>query len=267
MTVGSAYMVRVIVLRKLGSEAMGLYQSAWTVGGLYISFILQAMGADFYPRLTASANDNTTCNRMVNEQVRVGLLLAGPGVIATLTCAPLVTALFYSSRFHAAAGVLRWFCLGTTLQVITWPLGFISLAKARATLFFWSDFSWTAVYLLLSWVCLTYCGLNGAGIAYFAAYVFHAIITYPIARYLSGFRWSRQNAITGLSLLLVIGLVFCGVSFLPVYAAAPLGVLCAIAVGLYSGHHLLQLVPVERLPSAIRRIAVARRPSPGSNFT
>ena len=59
----------------------------------------RAWRADFYPRLTASAHDNTVCNRLVNEQARVGLLLAGPGVIATLTFAPLVIALFYNTRF------------------------------------------------------------------------------------------------------------------------------------------------------------------------
>ena len=50
---GVAYVVRITVLRKVGIEATGLYQSAWTLGGLYVAFILQAMGADFYPRLTA----------------------------------------------------------------------------------------------------------------------------------------------------------------------------------------------------------------------
>ena len=58
MTMGVAYVVRVIVLRKIGFEATGLYQSAWTLGGLYVGFILQAMGADFYPRLTASSHDH-----------------------------------------------------------------------------------------------------------------------------------------------------------------------------------------------------------------
>src|SRR5208337_3484581 len=90
MTMGVAYAVRVIVLRKVGFEASGFYQSAWTLGGLYVGFILQAMAADFYPRLTASAHDNAACNRLVNEQTRVGLLLAGPGVVATLTFAPVV---------------------------------------------------------------------------------------------------------------------------------------------------------------------------------
>jgi antigen flippase len=122
MTMGVAYAVRVAVLRNVGLEGAGLYQAAWTFGGLYVGFILQAMGADFYPRLTASAHNNAACNRLVNEQTRIGLLLAGPGVIATLTCAPLVLAMFYSSRFGAASGVLRWICLGVTLQVITWPM-------------------------------------------------------------------------------------------------------------------------------------------------
>src|SRR5271157_608252 len=131
MTMGVAYAVRVIVLRKVGVEATGLYQSAWTLGGLYVGFILQAMGADFYPRLTACAQDNVACNRLVNEQALVGLLFAGPGALATLTFAPLVIALFYSAKFGAAVGVLRWICLGTTLQVIVWPLGFIIVAKGK----------------------------------------------------------------------------------------------------------------------------------------
>ena len=34
MTMGVAYVVRITVLRKVGIEATGLYQSAWTLGGL-----------------------------------------------------------------------------------------------------------------------------------------------------------------------------------------------------------------------------------------
>ena len=112
LMMGAAYAVRTMVLRLVGYEAAGFYQAAWTLGGLYVGFILQAMGADFYPRLTAVAKDNVACNRMVNEQAQISLLLAGPGVIATLTFASVVIALFYSARFEAAVGILRWICLG-----------------------------------------------------------------------------------------------------------------------------------------------------------
>ncbi len=52
LMMGAAYAVRIIITRKVGLDAAGFYQSAWTLGGLYVGFILQAMGADFYPRLT-----------------------------------------------------------------------------------------------------------------------------------------------------------------------------------------------------------------------
>src|SRR5260370_15230476 len=111
MTMGVAYAVRIMILRKFGFEATGLYQSAWILGGLYLGFILQAMGADFYPRLTASIKDNVACNRLVNEQALVGLLLAGPGVIATLTFAPLLISLFYSPKIMSGVVILHSVCL------------------------------------------------------------------------------------------------------------------------------------------------------------
>ena len=149
---GAAYAVRIMIVRRVGFDAAGLYQSAWTLGGLYVGFILQAMGADFYPRLTAVIRDRTECNRLVNEQTEVSLLLAGPGMIATLTFAPLVVSLLYSSAFGAAVDVLRWICLGATLQVITWPMGFIIVAEGRQGIFFWSEVAYTVIHLGVAWV-------------------------------------------------------------------------------------------------------------------
>ena len=222
LMMGAAYAVRTMVLRMVGFEAAGFYQAAWTLGGLYVGFILQAMGADFYPRLTAVAKDNAACNRMVNEQAQISLLLAGPGVIATLTFAPLVIALFYSAKFDAAVEILRWICLGMTLRVITWPMGFIIMAKGEAKLFFWTELAWTVVNVGLSWICLRSFGLNGAGIAFFGSYVFHGLLIYPIVRRLSGFRWSAANRKAGLLFLSLIAVVFCGFYLLPnPFAIAP----------------------------------------------
>ena len=150
---GVAYAVRITVLRKVGLEATGLYQSAWTMGGLYVGIILGAMGADFYPRLTASIHNKKEANRLVNEQTLVGVLLAGPGVLATLTFAHLVIALLYSDKFGAAVEVLRWICLGAMLQVITWPMGFIIVAKGKQGLFLFSELAWAVVAASLAWVC------------------------------------------------------------------------------------------------------------------
>jgi antigen flippase len=251
---GVAYVVRVILLHRVGIAATGWYQSAWTLGGLYVGFILQAMGADFYPRLSAVANDNAECNRLVNEQALVGLLLAGPGVIATLTFAPLVIALFYSAKFGAAVPVLRWICLGATLQVITWPMGFIILAKARQDFFLFSEVVWAAVAMALAWMCVGLFGLNGAGIAFFGSYIFHWILTYPLVRHLSGFRWSTENTRTGLLLLPLIAIVFGSFYLLPFAIAVCIGIVGLLLSGAYSLHAFVRLVELEEVPPAARRV-------------
>jgi antigen flippase len=257
LTMGVAYAVRITVLHKIGLEATGLYQSAWTVGGLYVGVILGAMGADFYPRLTASIHNKEEANRLVNEQTLVGVLLAGPGVLATLTFAPLVIALLYSAKFGTAVGVLRWICLGTMLQVVTWPMGFIIVAKGRQGLFFFSELAWAAVAASLAWVCVKSYALNGAGIAFFGSYIFHGILTYPIARWLTGFRWSTESKQKVLVFLLLIGLVFGSFYVLPLLWATGIGTLAAVASGAYSIRVLLRLIPLDRLPWPTRRLLVA----------
>jgi len=264
LTMGAAYAVRMAVLRLAGFEATGMYQSAWTLAGLYVGVILQAMGADFYPRLTAKADDNRACNRMVNEQARVGLLLAGPGVIATLTFAPLVISVFYSGRFDAAVGILRWLCLGATLQVISWPLGFIILAKGRQNLFLVSELSWSTVYAGLAWLCVKRFGVDGAGMAFFGSYVFHYLLTYAIVRRLSAFRWSAGNMQTAPPFLVVIAAVFYALCVLPRVWATCVGILALVTSCIYSVRVLLHLVSFDPLPRPVQRLAAYFRLREGS---
>jgi PST family polysaccharide transporter len=259
MTLGVAYAVRSLILRTLGLPATGLYQAAWTLAGLYVGFILQAMGADFYPRLTAAIDNHTEANKLVNEQTLIGLLLAGPGVLATLTFAPLVIALFYSAKFGGAVELLRWICLGAALQVVSWPMGFIIVAKGKQGWFFFSEFCWTIVAVTLAWAGLRWFGLNGAGIAFFGSYVFHLFLIYPIASWLTGFRWSRDNKQSGVAFLLLLAVVFAGFNFLPFSWAVGFGMIATLASGVYSSRILIRLVPLNRLPSPLRHLWAASR--------
>jgi antigen flippase len=218
------------------------------------------MMADFYPRLTASAHDNPVCNRLVNEQTQVGFLLAGPGVLATLTFTPIVIGLFYSAKFLAAVGVLRWICLGATLQVITWPMGFIIVAKGKQVLFFTTQLAWTLVSLGLAWICVKSFGLNGAGISFFGSYVFYGILLYPIVNRLSGFRWSTVNKRMGLLFLSLILAVFCGFYVLPFLWAVCLGTLATLGSGFYALRVLSRFVSWNQLPGPIQRLLLAFRP-------
>lgn len=254
LMMGSAYVIRIIIMRKLGLEATGLYQSAWTLGGLYVGMILQAMGTDFYPRLTAVINNHSQCNRLVNEQTRISLLMAGPGVIGTLTLAPLVIAIFYAAKFSGAVDVLRWICLGIAMRVISWPLGYIIMARGRQNVIILCELAWTSVHLGLAWICVGRFGLAGAGIAFFGSYVFHIVLTYLVVRRMSSFSWSTENKSTMLQYLAIIAVVFAGFYFMPRYWALGLGLLLAVLATIYSIRVLIDLTADGVTSERIRRV-------------
>lgn len=54
--------IRVSVSNQLGLEAVGHFQAAWTISMQYISFVLGAMAADYYPRLTAVIHDKVVAS-------------------------------------------------------------------------------------------------------------------------------------------------------------------------------------------------------------
>src|ERR1043165_1637887 len=83
-----AYLSRVLIISHLGIEAVGLYTATWTLSSYYVNIVLKAMGTDFYPRLTAAANDHGKMNRLVNEQIEMGLLIAVPGVLGVMALSP-----------------------------------------------------------------------------------------------------------------------------------------------------------------------------------
>ena len=247
LTMGTAYVVRMIVIRKLGLTAAGLYQSAWVLGGLYVGFILQAMGADLYPRLTAISNDHDKCNRLVNEQTSIGLLLAGPGVMATLTFASIVISVFYSAEFAAAADLLRWVCLGMILRVVAFPIGYVVLAKGDQRLFLWNEVSVSLVHVGSAFALVERFGVPGATMAFVLSCLWHCTFIFVVVRRRTGFAWSRDNRRLLLIFLPLTSALFVAFKVLPSAAATVLG-LCALgATGAYSLRMLVRLISIERI--------------------
>jgi len=264
MPLGAGYLVNIMVLRKFDLAAVGCYQAASVLGGTYVGFITQAMGADFYPRLTAVASDHKECNRLVNEQAEVGLLLAGPGVIATLTFAPLVIWLFYSSAFSPAVEILRWICLGMMLRVASWPMAYILVAKGERRIYFWTELLSNGLFVFLVWAGLTIFGLNGSGIAFLGLYAAYLTGIYLVVSRLSGFRWSGTNLRLAAMFTPGIAAVFVSWYFLPYIVTAIIGVSLTVLSGIYSLKTLCTLVSLERLPRIAQRMIVLFRLAPSN---
>ena len=130
---------------------------------------------------------------MVNQQTEVGLLIAAPGILATLTFAPLIIQIFYSASFTPAYEVLRWQIMGIFLRVVCWPMGFVLLAKGKGKLFFWTELAANAAHVTLAWAGMKFFGLKGTGMALFALYVFDTVMILAVVNHVSSFTWTATS--------------------------------------------------------------------------
>ncbi len=173
----------------------------------YIGFVLQAMGTDYYPRLTAVIRDHVTANRLVNEQSEVALLLAGPVFVIMLGLAPWIIELLYSDQFAEAVSVLRWQVLGDILKVASWPMGFIILAAGDGRTFMLTESLSIAVFVGLTWIGLPLIGIDAVGIAFVGMYALLLPLVFVLARHRTGSAWERSVHV---QFLLVIGTAIVG---------------------------------------------------------
>ncbi len=186
------YITRIWITRDFGLIGVGIFTAAFTLSALFVNFVLGAMGADYYPRLTAAIHDNSQMNRLINEQTEVGLLLAFPGLMCTLVLAPFALTLFYTSDFAPAAEMLKWFILGCMGQVLAWPLGFSLLAKGQGGLFVAFETAIHLIHLGMIWIGLNALGLEGVSVAFVSLNVVATIGMLLVTRQTIGFSWSAN---------------------------------------------------------------------------
>lgn len=231
-SVGGQVVVRALVQRDLGADALGQFQAAWAISMTYIGFVLGAMGTDFYPRLTAIIHDREAVNRLVNEQTKVALLLATPVLLAMLSLAPWVIRILYTAEFAEAAVVLRWQVLGDFLKIASWPLGFILLAAGAGRAFMLTEWIGMGGFVLITWLGLPLLGIKATGVAFVGLYAVYLPLVYWLAVRRTGFAWNK-SVVKLASLGIAIAALIMSLSTWSLFLATTVGTLLAILYGLY----------------------------------
>jgi PST family polysaccharide transporter len=215
--VGSAVAlgIRSIIVRKFGTESNGVYEAAWAMSGMFGTFIINAMGMDFYPRLTATIQDSKETTRLVNEQTQVGVLLALPGLLATLAFAPWVIRLFYSVKFLPSAELLPWFVLTVFVRMMTFPMTYILLAKGASRRYAAILIAFHVVHILCIVGLVPVFGLLAVAVINPILSVVYLFGLCALAGPLVSFRWSTDaRKLIGISCAWILAGFTCG-QFLP----------------------------------------------------
>lgn len=250
LTSATLLLVRGIVQQRLGLDALGQFEAAWALTMTYIGFVLNAMAADYFPRLSREINDRKVAVAMVNEQLQLALLLGGPLVLATIGLAPVVLRILYSSEFSDAAPLLAMMTLGNLFKLGSWPMGFTVVAKGRSGVFMLLQLNFNLWFIGLLWWQVDNFGSQAIGAAFVVAYGAQMIATWIAARTMIGFTWEK----TSLGLLLSYSVA--AVTLYIAAGIAPLaGGIIAIAAsgtGAIWGVRFLLNTRGESNPTAIR---------------
>jgi antigen flippase len=233
LTAGVSLATRAMILHGFGIEANGIYQAAWGISVVFAGFILGAMGTDFYPRLTAAARDNQEINHLVNEQTEVGILLALPGLIGTLVFSPWIIRVFYTAKFSQAADLLPWFVVGIFGRVVSWPMGYILLAKGAARWFAVMETVFSVLNLGLVWVGIHHLGLEGVAVAFAILYGLYIFAILWAATQISEFRWSKPVVRLLLMAGALVAVTFILIKSTPYLPATILGGVLSLGSGFF----------------------------------
>lgn len=245
------FVVRILVQRELGMEALGHFQAAWAISMTYVGFVLGAMGTDYYPRLVAIVGDSAAVNLLVNEQMEVALLLSAPILLVMLGLAPWVIQALYTSLFNEAVEILRWQVLGDVLKIAAWPLGYILVASGAGKAFMAVEWLAMGAFVGLTLVLLPVVGLLATGVSVFVMYALLFAVVLGLARRRTEFRFSAN------SLYLLVGVAAsCGIIMLVArysnFGAAIAGVAGAAVFSVYA---LVRLVHASSTRGRLGRVA------------
>lgn len=256
-TTTTLLLVRSLVTQELGLDAAGYFAAAWGITMTYVGFLLGAMGADYYPRLTEVIHDRQAANRLMNDQAQLGLAIGGPVLLLLIGLAPWVITLLYSSDFGPAATLLQWQTVGNVFKVASWALSFSIVAAARAKTYFFMELSFNIVFLAMVWLLLPSLGLIVTAVAFLLGYIVYFTTVNILARHIHSFRWRRLSlGLLALHTSFSLGLL--ALALLAPLAAGIAAPLLALGTGMFGLRIvLIKIGPTGRIAAPLARAYAA----------
>lgn len=184
---GAEILARALISQHSLSD-VGIYAAGFVVCATYTRIVFVAMDADFFPRLSAQANNAEARNTIVSKQIDVCVLLMAPMIATLLMFLPEIIRLLYSTEFTAAESV----CIGAAgyllLKAVISPIEYIPLATGDSATYLVMELIYDAVFVGSIAAGYHFMGIGGTGLALTASYLVDFIVVFTVYRRRYGLR-------------------------------------------------------------------------------
>ena len=179
---GVQLLLPALVLHILNAESVGYYRAAVSISIGYSSLLIASFTKDYYPRVSAVADNPAAIVRIINQQQYIVLLFGTPIILVGLAIVPYLVPLLFSSEFLPTTEILEWQLIGDIFKLSSWTMSYVILVRSRGATFFLTELFAGAISILTSWVGIRWFGFSGLGISFLVTYAVYYVVVWMIVQ-------------------------------------------------------------------------------------
>lgn len=164
-----------------GVEDVGFYQAGWTLNASYLGLVFGAMATDYFPRLSAIAEDNALLNKRINEQAEIATLILAPLIALMICFMPIVIRILYTEEFGCIELMTKLLMFGSLIKASSWAISFVFLAKGAGKTYLFNELVIKLLNIPMYFVGYYKWGIDGIGYAFIINYIVYFTLVYIVS--------------------------------------------------------------------------------------
>lgn len=175
--------IRSFINNQGGTDAVGLYNSGYTILMMLGGLIFSSIDTDYYPRLSGAFSSHTERRTIVYRQIKANLSLMIPLVTILIPLLPWIVPLLLSHDFDPIIPMVQVASLSLIFRAATQPYGYIPIAAGNPKLHMLLEAYCDILILIAVAAGFTYYGLLGAGIGYLLSNIIDTIVLWAVMKW------------------------------------------------------------------------------------
>lgn len=247
LSILSAYLLQIVISHTGGIAEVGLFNAGFAIINTYVGLIFTAISTDYFPRLSAIANDNDKVRTTVIQQAIIAILIITPIIILFITFAPMIIRILYSLKFISIITMVSWGILGMLFKAVSWTMGYVLIAKGDSKMFIKTSVGFNFLFLLINVFAYYLCGLEGLGVTFTLNFIIHFFCLKMITYNRYDFYFDKE-----FYKIFIVCIVLCLTTFLISYISFPhlkysLMLVMIVLSSVYTFHQLDKKINLKEL--------------------
>lgn len=189
----SIYLLKILLAKSINIEATGEFHAAWFFSGFYLSILTEAMGKDFFPRISEVSNNQYLFNKFIDEQLKISLIFSLPLIVCAILFMPIIIPLLYSNAFKSSENLFIWMISASFFTVLNFPIGYGIIAQKKYNIYLVINTIQLISFVLLPYLLIDKFGIVITGISSFVSQFLMQIVSLLFLNKICNYKWSKKN--------------------------------------------------------------------------